>query len=125
MPTRRDFLAGTVGVVGASALPATAAPVVQTSSSPRRVLGANDRVRVGVIGTGRQGQGVLRGHQRLQDVEIAAVCDVFAPNLAKGAEIATTAAKHTDFRRVIDDPSIDAVVVATPDHWHALMTVLA
>ena len=52
------------------------------------VLGANDRVRVGVIGTGRQGTGVMRGHQRLADVEIAAICDVYAPNLAKAAEAA-------------------------------------
>ena len=51
MPTRRDFLAGTIGVVGATALPASAAPFVQTTASPGRVLGANDRVRVGVIGT--------------------------------------------------------------------------
>ena len=125
MPTRRDFLAGTVGVVGASALPASAAPVVQTSSSPDRVLGANDRVRVGVIGTGRQGTGVMRGHQRLADVDIAAICDVYAPNLAKAAEVAPAAVKHADFRRILDDRNIDAVVIGTPDHWHALMTVLA
>jgi predicted dehydrogenase len=131
MPTRRDFLAGTVGVVGATALPdsAAAAPIVQTSSSRAsaagRVIGANDRVRVGVIGTGRQGTGVLRGHQRLDDVEIAAVCDVYAPNLAKAADAAPAAAKHADFRRILDDQSIDAVVIGTPDHWHALMTVLA
>ena len=129
MPTRRDFLAGTVGVVGATALPASAAPFVQTTassaSSQGRVLGANDRVRVGVIGTGRQGTGVMRGHQRLADVEIAAICDVYAPNLAKAAEVAPTAAKHADFRRILDDKNIDAVVIGTPDHWHALMTVLA
>jgi predicted dehydrogenase len=125
MPTRRDFLVGAAGVVGAGALPVSAGPIVQTSSSPGRVLGANDRVRVGVIGTGRQGSSVMRGHQRLADVEIAAVCDVFAPNLAKAAEAAPGAAKHTDFRRILDDKAIDAVVIATPDHWHALMTVLA
>ena len=129
MPTRRDFLAGAVGVVGASALPASASagggPIVQTSGSPGRVLGANDRVRVGVIGTGRQGTGVMRGHQRLADVEIAAIADVYAPNLAKAGEVAPAAAKHADFRRILDDRTIDAVVIATPDHWHALMTVLA
>jgi predicted dehydrogenase len=131
MPTRRDFLAGAVGAVGASALPAAASasagagPIVQTSGSRGRVLGANDRVRVGVIGTGRQGTGVMRGHQRLADVEIAAIADVYAPNLAKAAEVVPAAAKHADFRRILDDTSIDAVVIATPDHWHALMTILA
>jgi predicted dehydrogenase len=122
---RRDFLIGTVGVVGATALPASAAPLVQTTGSRGRVIGANDRVRVGVIGTGRQGQSDLRGHQRLTDVDIAAICDVYAPNLAKAGEAAPTAARHADFRRVLDDKTIDAVVVATPDHWHALITVLA
>ena len=127
MPTRRDFLAGTVGVVGASSLPVPAVPAapLQTTTAPRKVLGANDRVRVGVIGTGRQGTGVMRGHQRLADVEIAAIADVYAPNLAKAAEVVPAAAKHADFRRILDDTSIDAVVIATPDHWHALMTVLA
>ena len=127
MPTRRDFLAGTVGVVGATALPASAAPFVQRSSSTAssRVLGANDRVRVGVIGTGRQGTNVMRGHQRLDDVEIAAICDVYAPNLAKAADVVPTAAKYADFRRILDDTSLDAVVIGTPDHWHALLTVLA
>ena len=89
------------------------------------MLGANDRVRVGVIGTGRQGTGVMRGHQRLTDVDIAAICDVYAPNLAKAAEVAPAAAKHADFRHILDDKTIDAVVIGTPDHWHALMTVLA
>jgi predicted dehydrogenase len=124
---RRDFLLGTVAAVGATALPpaASAAPVVQTTTSKRRVIGANDRVRVGVIGTGRQGTGDMRGHQRLEDVEIAAVCDVFATNLNKAGELAAGAARHADFRKVLDDPSIDAVVIATPDHWHALITVMA
>ena len=130
MPTRRDFLAGTVGVVGATALPASAAPFVQTSSSTAssqgRVLGANDRVRVGVIGTGRQGTGVMRGHQRLADVEIAAICDVYAPNLAKAAEVAPEPPRSMPTSaRILDDKNIDAVVIGTPDHWHALMTVLA
>jgi predicted dehydrogenase len=89
------------------------------------VLGANDRVRIGVIGTGRQGLGVMRSHMALPEVEIAAVCDVYAPNLDKAASAAPQAARVTDFRRIIDDPTIDAVIVATPDHWHALQTVMA
>jgi hypothetical protein len=127
MPTRRDFLAGTVGVVGATALPVSAS---QSSRPPRpppvsgRVLGANDRVRVGVIGTGRQGTGVMRGTNASPTSRSPPSATSMRPT-AKAAEVAPAAAKHADFRHVLDDKSIDAVVIGTPDHWHALMTVLA
>ena len=116
---RRRFLAtSAAGVLGAGA-------VLRPAPASGQVLGANDRVRLGVIGTGRQGLGVMRGHMALPDVEIAAVCDVYAPNLALAAAAAPDAAQVTDFRRIIDDKAIDAVIVATPDHWHALQTVMA
>ena len=58
--------------------------------------------------------------------EIAAVCDVYEPNLAKARTLAgDAAAAHSDFRRVLDDKTIDVVIVATPDHWHALPAVQA
>jgi predicted dehydrogenase len=116
---RRRFLqAGATGALAAAA-------AIRPAAASARVLGANDRVRIGVLGTGRQALGLIRGHQALADVEVAALCDVYAPNLAKAAELAPQAARHADFRRVLDDKSIDAVVIATPDHWHALMTVMA
>jgi predicted dehydrogenase len=116
---RRSFIAaGTAGLVGASSALATAA-------GSTTFQGANDRVGVGVIGTGMQGRGVLRAHARLEDVEIRAICDVFESNLAKGAELAPKADKLTDFRKLLERKDIQAVVVATPDHWHALMTVMA
>jgi predicted dehydrogenase len=91
----------------------------------RQVRGANDRIRVGVIGTGRQGVSNLRAF-KANGAEIAAVCDVYAPNLANGKEAAGEgAATFTDFRRLLDDKTIDVVVNATPDHWHALPTVMA
>ena len=118
--SRRSFLSSTAAsVTVAGALrPASA-------SASARVQGASDRVRIGVIGTGRQGHSVMRNHLALQDVEIAAVCDVYGPNLARAAEVAPEAAQVKDFRRILDDPTIDAVVIGTPDHWHALMTVMA
>jgi predicted homoserine dehydrogenase-like protein len=89
---RRAFLiAGTTGVVGASA-------ALHPAAASAGILGANERVRVGVIGTGRQGLGVMRGHQRLADVEIAAVCDVYKPNLAKAAAAAPKATQITGTR---------------------------
>jgi len=91
----------------------------------RKVLGANDRVRVGVIGTGRQGTSNLKAFQK-HGAEIAAVCDVYAPNLEKGkAAAGEGAVTHTDFRRLLDDKTIDVVINATPDHWHALPVVMA
>ena len=116
---RRRFLeAGATGALAAAA-------ALRPAPASARVLGANDRVRIGVIGTGRQALGLIRGHQALADVEIAALCDVYAPNLAKAAELAPKAATRTDFRHVLDDKAIDAVIIAAPDHWHALMTVMA
>jgi predicted dehydrogenase len=118
MPTRRTFLsAGATGVVGAAA--------TLSASSSTRVQGANDRVGVGLIGAGRQGLGVMRGHMRLDDVDLVAVCDVYAPNLAKAAQAAPKAAQIKDFRQLLDRKDIQAVIIGTPDHWHALMTVMA
>ncbi|HVO12033.1 MAG TPA: Gfo/Idh/MocA family oxidoreductase [Vicinamibacteria bacterium] len=91
----------------------------------RNVLGANERVRVGVIGTGRQGVSNLEAFQR-NGAAVVAVCDVFAPNLEKGLAAAGTSARtYTDFRRLLDEKDVDLVIVATPDHWHALPTVMA
>ena len=98
--------------------------------STRQVMGANDRVRVGVIGTGRQGTSNLRAFQK-NGAEIVAVCDVYAPNLAKakaaaqGFQEGREVVAYTDFRKVLDDKTIDVVINATPDHWHALPVVMA
>jgi predicted dehydrogenase len=106
--------------------------------STTNVLGANDRIRLGVIGTGRQGQDDMK-HFMSHGVEVAALCDVYQPNLdmaqqlastgfttAKGQSIAgSNPAKYNDFRKVLDDKDIDVVLVATPDHWHPLPMVEA
>jgi predicted dehydrogenase len=91
------------------------------------ILGANDRLRVGVIGPGRQGRGVMKTFMRNQDVRVVALCDVYDPQVAfaiKDAKLEGVAT-HKDFRRILDDREIDAVIVASPDHWHALHTVMA
>ena len=98
--------------------------------STRQVMGANDRVRVGVVGAGRQGTSNLRAFQR-NGAEIVAVCDVYAPNLAKakaaaqGFQEGREVVAYTDFRKLLDDKTIDVVINATPDHWHALPVVMA
>src|SRR6187397_1262309 len=113
--SRRTFLSSTTAGIAA-------ATTLRSSSAWARIQGANDRVRVAVIGTGRQGQSDMRNHIALPDVEIAAVCDVYGANLAHAASIVPKAAQLKDFRAALDNKDIDAVIIATPDHWHALMT---
>jgi predicted dehydrogenase len=97
-----------------------------TAASSRRVLGANDRVRVGLIGNGLIGKRHLLDFQAEPDVEIVGVSEVSDERLDEAATIAGSGAlRHKDFRRMLDRKDVDAIVVSTPDHWHALMTILA
>jgi predicted dehydrogenase len=112
---RRDFIKRGIGAVGAAA------------AAGASILGANDRVRVGVIGPGRQGRGVMKIFMRNADVQIVALCDVFRPQMDFAINDAKLEGVDTyrDFRRLLDRKDIDAVIVASPDHWHALQTVMA
>jgi predicted dehydrogenase len=92
--------------------------------------GANDQVVVGLIGVGGQGMDRLRGFLRLGDVRIGAVCDVDASHADRAVAAVEKAAGYKpqsfgDFRRVLDLKDVDAVVIVTPDHWHAIPTVAA
>jgi predicted dehydrogenase len=115
---RRDFMKR-------AALTTAGVSLSMAGLSTRSVLGANDRIRLGVIGTGRQGIDDMQNFMR-HGVEVAAVSDVYQPNLDKGLQAAGGKAKtYTDFRQLLDDKGIDVVINATPDHWHALPTVMA
>jgi predicted dehydrogenase len=97
-----------------------------TAASARRVVGANDRVRVGIIGAGLIGMRHLLDFRAQPDVEIAGISEVYPPRLDEGVRAADGRAEaFADFRRMLERRDIDAVVVSTPDHWHALMTILA
>ena len=94
--------------------------------SASRVSGANDRVRVGIIGCGGMGSGDWRNFLAQPDVTPVAVCDVFQPNRERAAAMSKDKVdQYKDFRQMLDRKDIDAVVVATPDHWHALLTIMA
>jgi predicted dehydrogenase len=96
-----------------------------TAASFSRVAGAADRIRVGLIGSGGRGQ-LLTGVFKETGAEVAAVCDVYETNLRSGLAAASTGAKgHEDYRRLLEDKSLDAVIVATPDHWHARIAIAA
>src|SRR5688500_17848065 len=114
--TRRVFLTTASGFLLA-ARPLRA----QTSAT---IQGANDRIRVGIIGTGGRARGLMNQLKRLTGAEIVAVCDVYEPRLLQAAEIAgSNAAKFVDYRRLLDDRGIDAVLIGSPDHWHKTMTI--
>lgn len=124
---RRKFLRDSAaGLTGAGLASFTA-----NAASQNQVAGANRRLRVGLIGCGGQGTSDLRAMLRAGNVECVALCDVDDEQTAKTRQLVETQFKQKpdlfarDFRRVLDRKDIDLVIVGTPDHWHALPTVMA
>jgi predicted dehydrogenase len=97
-----------------------------SAASYTRILGANDRVQVGFIGYGLIGSQHVRDFKNQADADLVAMSDVYQPRLEQGVAACGGHAKsYSDFRKLLDDKDIHAVVVSTPDHWHALMTIMA
>ncbi|MCC7154160.1 MAG: Gfo/Idh/MocA family oxidoreductase [Bryobacterales bacterium] len=97
-----------------------------SAASASRVLGANDRVRLGIIGAGGRGQHLIRMAKAAGGNEFAAVCDAWDARRAQGAElIGAPVTQIADYRQLLDRKDIDAVIVATLDHHHAHMTAEA
>ncbi len=97
-----------------------------SAASYQRVLGANDRLQIGIIGYGLIGAYHTETFKRQKDVEMVAVSDVYQPRLEAGLAACGPRAKgYKDFRQLLDNKDVQGVIVATPDHWHALMTILA
>ena len=129
--SRRSFIKRSLaGVAGAGLASSSPAASAQTAASSGRVAGANRRVRIGLVGCGGMGTGDLRDMLR-NGAQLVALCDVDDAQTAKAKEFASREFSQTpdlmtrDFRRVLERSDIDAVLVATPDHWHALVTVMA
>src|SRR5260370_1929096 len=92
---------------------------------PRSVLGANDRINFGVIGMGNMGTGHLKslvGRSESDNIRVVAVSDVYQKRLTRAVGICHGAG-YLDYRGLLDRKDIDAVVIATPDHWHAKLAV--
>jgi predicted dehydrogenase len=124
MLSRRSFLAASA-----------AAPIVYSQSS---AIAANDKLTLGFIGVGTMGRGHLGGFLGRQEVEVVAVCDVVKERLDDAKSMVekryATRTKsgtpggvkaYTDFRELLQHKGLDAVVIATPDHWHAIASVSA
>lgn len=100
--------------------------VAMTALSASRVLGANDRLNVGLIGAGGRGRYVARFIREAPNVAYTAIADVYKTNGETAREWAGPDAKcFQDFRKLLDQKDVDAVHIATPDHWHAIASVLA
>jgi predicted dehydrogenase len=111
---RRQFLGATL---------AGSATALGSRPAGAAVVGANDRVRVGVVGTGGRARSLMRQLEEIPGCQLVAVSDAYEPRMLEAAEIAGAGtAKHPDYRRLLDDKEIDAVLVGSPDHWHVPMT---
>jgi len=139
--TRRRFLQDTTATAAAVTLGLN---TIRTPKA-RAARGANEKIRVGFIGVGNRGTQLLRSFLKQDDVQVAALCDVYEPYLARDnskvdkklqdalggriprmtEKLDANVARYKDFRRLLDRKDIDAVVIATPDHWHAIQAIMA
>lgn len=138
--TRRDFIKKTsLAVAGLSLAPA-GFPIVDVN---KRIIGANDKVRVGFIGVGNRGTQLLHLFMEQPDCEVAGLCDVYKPYTTRdystvlprfikdmgsripkmGENFSKQVKQYADYRKMLENKDIDAVCIATPDHWHALQTI--
>jgi predicted dehydrogenase len=92
--------------------------------SYQRIQGANDRIRIGLIGAGGRGTYVARLFKETGQCDIASICDVYVPNLERGREqLNPDARSHLDYHDLLAEPDIQGVVIGSPDHWHVPMTM--
>jgi predicted dehydrogenase len=95
-----------------------------TALSYRRVLGANDRIRLGIIGTGSRAQSLMKRLKEVPGNEQVAVCDVYEPRRLEAVALVSPSVKqHVDYHAVLDSKDIDGVVIGSPQHWHKRMTI--
>jgi len=116
MINRRSFHKHAAAIGALAALP----------SAGLGAYGSNERIRLGVIGVGNRGDQLLDAFLMHRDCEIAALCDVYEPYLeAAQKKVGGRATLHHDFRKLIEQKDLDAVVIATPEHWQDLQFVAA
>jgi predicted dehydrogenase len=137
--TRREFITKT-GIIAAGV---TLGANSITAASYNRISGANEKVRTGFIGIGNRGSQLLNLFMTQPELEVAALCDIYEPYLLRDRgkvdprylkdrpgqvpkmeeKFSAKPLLFNDYRKLLDDKSIDAVCIATPDHWHAIITI--
>jgi predicted dehydrogenase len=104
---------------------ASRAGLAMTASSWSRVMGANDRIQLGHVGPGGRGKYVLQNFVKDPTVEVRAICDVWSNQIDEARRIAPNAKGYRDYRKMLESEKLDAVLVTTPDHWHAPIAIEA
>jgi predicted dehydrogenase len=125
-PTRREFLK-TAGVVTAGALVPGLAQSRAFGLAPSRVIGANDRIRIGAIGCGGMGMAHVRSFvdqqkKNEENIQVIAVCDIYEPRKNE-ARSRTGGALYHDYRKLLENKDVDVVLIATPEHLHAQQAI--
>ena len=120
---RREFIKKTA--LGAAAV--TLGPLSTSAKSYSRILGANDRLGVAILGCYRRFGALSDSLSQLENVDVAYVCDVDSRRQEKAVGTMKKLMNHTpkgekDLRKIIQQPDVDAIFVAIPDHWHAAAT---
>lgn len=90
-----------------------------TAASYSRILGANDRIQLGLIGAGERGFYVMTQFQGTNQVDVTAVADIYSPKLDRAQGKAPSAKGYADHRKLLEQKHLDACLIATPDHWHS------
>ncbi len=126
--SRRQFLQ--TSTLATAAVPAFGGLILTSQGTARAAVRPNTKVRLGLIGCGGMGRGDLATFFLNDEVDCPVICDVDDAHLAQVAELVEKQRGHQpdtvkDFRRVIERKDVDVVLVATPDHWHAMPTVFA
>jgi predicted dehydrogenase len=138
--SRREFIKKSSLALAGVTIGQKGFPIVDRD---KKIMGANDRVRTGFIGVGNRGTQLLHLFMEQPDCEVAALCDVYKPYITRdysqvdprytkdmgsripqmGENFSRNVKQYTDYRKLLEDKNIDAVCIATPDHWHALQTI--
>ncbi len=136
---RRRFIIQTGVATGGIVLGANA----MTAATHNRITGANEKIRMGFIGVGNRGSQLLNLFMQQKEVEVAALCDIYEPYMNRdysrvhpryheimgeripkmGEKFTSNPKTYSDYRKLLEDKTIDAVCIATPDHWHALQVI--
>lgn len=101
------------------------AAAVWTAASYSRIYGANDKVNLGLIGAGERGRHVMGQFVKTGNVEVTAVCDVYAEMIDRAKKTAPASKSYVDYRELLQQKDLDAVLIGVPDHWHASTAIAA